>query len=82
MRRRPGWHILLLLLLAGAVAGTVVGQAAAPSVPFLGESISIGLEPPFVFDSSVLKVTFGFLLRINICSVLGMVFGYIAYRKL
>lgn len=82
MRRRAGWPVLLLLLLAGAVGGTVVGEAVSSSIPVLARSISIGVEPPIGVDLSVLRLTFGFSLRINVLSVLGMVLSIMVYRRL
>ena len=43
---------------------------------------SFGLESPLSLDLSIIKITFGFMLSINIASIIGMAIGIFIYRKI
>ena len=82
-REKNIW-ILLVFLLAGLVIGGLLGKLAA-SVPWLwwlSYEQQIGLETPFVLDLSVLKITFGLMVKINIASIIGMVLAIFIYKKI
>lgn len=81
MRRRGGWFTVLLVLLAGAVAGSVAGQALAGQAPLLGRSVSVGLQPPVTLDLSVLSLTLGFVLRLNLGAAIGLLLALLVYRR-
>ena len=80
-REKNIW-ILLVFLLAGLVIGGLLGKLAA-SVPWLwwlSYEQQFGLETPLVLDLSVLKITFGFVVNINMASIIGMVIALFIYR--
>ncbi len=79
MRGRNPW-VLILLLVIGGLAGSAIGQALAPSFPFLGTLGTAGLEPG-VLDLYFLKITFGFSIAIGPLTLLGFLLGYIVYRR-
>ena len=82
-REKNIW-ILLVFLLAGLVIGGLLGKLAA-SVPWLwwlSYEQQFGLETPFVLDLSVLKITFGLMVKINIASIIGMVLAIFIYKKI
>ena len=82
-REKNIW-ILLVFLLAGLVIGGLLGKLAA-SVPWLwwlSYEQQFGLEIPFVLDLSVLKITFGLMVKINIASIIGMVLAIFIYKKI
>ena len=82
-REKNIW-ILLVFLLAGLVIGGLLGKLAA-SVPWLwwlSYEQQFGLETPLVLDLSVLKITFGLMVKINIASIIGMVLAIFIYKKI
>lgn len=82
-REKNIW-ILLVFLLAGLVIGGLLGKLAA-SVPWLwwlSYEQQFGLGTPFVLDLSVLKITFGLMVKINIASIIGMVLAIFIYKKI
>lgn len=82
-REKNIW-ILLVFLLAGLVIGGLLGKLAA-SVPWLwwlSYEQQFGLETPFILDLSVLKITFGLMVKINIASIIGMVLAIFIYKKI
>ena len=82
-REKNIW-ILLVFLLAGLVIGGLLGKLAA-SVPWLwwlSYEQQFGLETPLVLDLSVLKITFGLMVKINIASIIGMVLEIFIYKKI
>lgn len=48
---------------------------------WLGYGQEFGLTSPLDLDLSVLKITFGMVIKINIASIVGMVISIFIYRK-
>lgn len=74
--------ILLVFILAGLVIGGLLGQIAG-KVSFLwwlSYGQSFGLNEPIVLDLSILKLTFGLVLNVNISSIIGMLLAILIYR--
>lgn len=81
-REKNVW-ILILFILCGIVVGGLLGDFAS-KVDFLwwlsyGESF--GLSQPISLDLSVVQVTFGLMLKINVASIIGMILAIFIYRK-
>ena len=76
---RSVW-ILVFLLLIGGLAGSAAGNLLTPAVPWLKSIGSIGLKPA-TLDLHFVSVTFGFSMELNPLAVLGLIIGYIAYRR-
>lgn len=72
---------LFLLLLAGGLVGSAVANSLAKAVPLLAASGKIGLQPT-TLDLQFIQLTFGFTMNIGLTTALGLVLGYIVYRKL
>jgi hypothetical protein len=84
---KKGTGLLLLLLVAGTVAGsvlTLIFDAFIPSGPlariFLS-NVSIGSATPTTFHLVLLDLSLGLSLHINILNVLGLFLGYYIYRN-
>lgn len=76
--------VLLILFVVGGIVGTWLGEAFGKLLPnwtILKQSETIGL-PSVTLDLNVLKITFGFLLKLNIMTVLGFVLAFVVYRRL
>ncbi|HSN67492.1 MAG TPA: DUF4321 domain-containing protein [Fusibacter sp.] len=73
--------VLLVLLLIGAIFGSLIGAALGDTVPILNFGKSIGVNP-FVVDLNIIVITFGFKLSLNIAGIIGIVIAFIVYKKL
>jgi hypothetical protein len=83
-RSYPGWPVLLLILVVGALAGGWLGEVLVQLMPALGEIgrvYTVGI-PSFTVDLHVLSLSFGLTLRIGLFSLLGMIGSYFVYRKM
>lgn len=81
--RDKNFWILLVFLLSGLVIGGLLGEIAS-RVDFLwwlSYGQSFGLSDPVTLDLSVLKITFSFMVKINIASIIGMAIAIFIYRK-
>jgi len=75
---------MVIVLLLGAILGGWLGEVLIKYVPLLssvGQSYSIGI-PRFHLDLRVVSLLFGFTLRINLFSLLGLVVGFLVYRRM
>lgn len=82
VRDKSIW-ILIVFILSGLVIGGLLGDLAskASGLSWLAYGQRFGLESPIVLDLSIIKITFGFMLNINIASIIGMAIGIFIYRK-
>lgn len=72
--------VLVLLLLVGGLCGSALGNALAPAVPWLKATSTIGLKPS-TLDLQFLNLTFGFTFSLGPLTALGLILGYLIYRK-
>lgn len=82
-REKNIW-ILLLFILSGLVIGGLLGELAG-NVDFLwwlGYGQSFGLSTPLQLDLNILTISFGFMFKINIASIIGLVISILIYHKL
>lgn len=73
--------VLILLLLAGGLSGAALGNALVPYLPWLKATTQVGLKP-FTLDLQFFNLTFGFTLALGPLTALGLILGYIVYRKI
>ena len=78
---RNPW-VLVLLILFGIVIGGIIGDILGDKVEFLAKSYPIGLSEPVHLDLNVIDLTFGFMLDINIASVIGFILAVLIFRKI
>lgn len=78
---RSVW-MLLLLILVGLVIGSFLGEVLGQEFNFLNKGYKLGLNPPFTLDLSVVQLTFGFVIDVNVASVLGMLIAILIFKKL
>ena len=76
--------ILLVFLLSGLVIGGLLGELASKvdALWWLAYGQSFGISDPVTVDLSVIKISFGFMIKINISSIIGMALAILLYRKL
>ena len=73
---------ILIIICAGLVIGGLIGKLSAQVdwLSWLAFGQEFGLSQPLVLDLSVLKITFGFTININMASIIGMAIALFIYR--
>ena len=83
MKSKSFW-ILLIFILSGLVIGGLLGDMAS-QVDFLwwlAYGQTFGFTTPLELDLSILKISFAFLIKINIASIIGMAIAIFIYSKI
>ena len=75
--------ILLVFLLAGLVIGGLLGKLAEGVnwLWWLSYGREFGLSNPLTLDLYVLKITFSFMININVASIIGIAIAIFWYRR-
>jgi hypothetical protein len=73
--------ILVLLILIGGLTGSALGDALSPALPWLKPTSFIGLNPS-TLDLRFLNITFGFNFALGPLTALGMILGYVVFRRI
>ena len=83
LRDKNIW-ILLVFILSGLVIGGLLGDVASKvsGLNWLSYGQSFGLAQPVVLDLNIINITFGFGLKINIASIVGIVIAIFIYKKI
>ena len=81
---REPWWVLLVVVVAGATLGSVVADALGQFTYLapIGHSVVVGVDPPVTLDLRVITLTFGFVLRLNLAMVLGIIAAIYVFRLL
>ena len=85
MKKSP-W-ILLIFVLIGGLLGGILGEILRVMAPHgtiqtvFATSYVLGITEPLTIDLVLLKVTIGFLLKINLLSLIGMFLGVYLYKN-
>ena len=80
--------VLLVILILGALIGTVIGEVISTIAPggtlekIFSRGINPGLAPPATLDLKVISLSFGFSVKINLSSLIGIGLALLIYRKL
>ena len=75
--------ILLVFVLSGLVIGGLLGDVSSKVGGFswLSYGQSFGLSQPVALDLNIINITFGFMLKINVASIIGILLAIFIYRK-
>lgn len=73
---------LFLFIMIGVLLGGVGAEMLKGVMPFMIQSVNIGLNPPANLDFYILSLTFGFAFKFNLGSAIGAVAGYLVGRKI
>jgi len=81
---REPWWILAIVVLAGAMLGSVVADALGQFTYLapIGHSVAVGVDPPVTLDLRVITLTLGFVVRLNLAIVLGIIAAIFVFRLL
>ena len=85
MKKSP-W-ILLIFVLIGGLLGGVLGEILRVMAPHgtiqtvFATNFVLGITEPLTIDLILLKFTIGFVLKINLLSLLGMFLGIYLYKN-
>ncbi|ADL07503.1 DUF4321 domain-containing protein [Thermosediminibacter oceani] len=80
-KRTRSTALLIILLLAGAIVGSVLGEALKSVVPLLSYGKKLGLDM-ISLDMGVAGLTFGFYLNLNLAAVLGVSLAALLYQRM
>jgi len=83
MKNKGGW-LLILFILCGLVVGGLLGNAAS-KIDFLwwlAYGDAFGLSTPLALDLGIIKLTFSFMVNVNVASILGMIGAVLIYKKI
>ena len=75
--------IKVLIIFSGIIIGGYLGTLASsvPALSFLAYGKSLGLTNPLTLDLSIIKITFGFMMDLNIASIIGLVIALFITKK-
>lgn len=84
MRAKTEPWMLVLMILVGAVIGSLLWSLVTPYLPdVFAKSVTVGTTgAPLSVDLGVVSLTLGLTLHVNIGSMLGMIAAFIIYRKM
>ncbi|MGH2403219.1 MAG: DUF4321 domain-containing protein [bacterium] len=83
-RVRNPWWVLIVIVLAGGLLGSVIAEAVVgyPVVGFLSREVRAGIDPPITLDLRIISLTLGGLIRLNLAMVIGVFLAVWIYRLL
>ena len=84
MRAKTEPWMLVLMILVGAIIGSLIWSLVTPYLPeIFAKSLTVGTTgAPLTLDLGVVTFTAGLVLRVNIGSMLGMVIAFLIYRRM
>jgi hypothetical protein len=79
---KKGTLTLVIFLVVGLLTGIIIGQLLAPisALSFLTKSAQISWEPKA--DLEVIKYDIHLLVKLNLCSIIGLVGALLIYRRI
>jgi len=84
--KKSPW-ILLIFVLIGGLLGGILGEILRVMAPHgtiqtvFATSYVLGITEPLTIDLVLVKFTIGFLLKINLLSLIGMFLGVYLYKN-
>ncbi len=59
--------------MVGAIIGTVIGEALRDYVPVFTRSATLGISPTDIHIGDIITFHFGFTLRLNLATAIGLI---------
>lgn len=76
----------IIFLFMGILLGVILTEVgyAFPILNFLniGKTIGFGYPEPLLIDLSIIKLTLGFSINMNVATVICLIFSLILYKKI
>lgn len=86
MRRGKSMLVLILLLIFGAVIGSVLTELVSDSPHFswlaFSKQFGISTANPLVVNLGIVNFTFGMMFDISVSSIIGVIIAILVYRKM
>ena len=73
--------MLIILLVIGSLFGTLIGELLRDFLPFLYYGEAVGLSPTEI-DLSVITITLGMTLKLNVATIIGFFIALFIYSRL
>ena len=85
--KKSGWTFLGFILIGGLLGGMLgeILSVFSPSEPIqtiFAKALSPGIDPPLTVDLILIKITLGFLFKINLLTILGILLGIYLYKNI
>ena len=81
MNTRHPVGVLILLVVVGALLGSIINEVLAPLLPFLKTAAGGGISPPATLNLPPISFTLGFTIRLTLGTAIGLILGLLAYRR-
>jgi hypothetical protein len=85
MRKSP-WLLLMFIVLGGLLGG-ILGEILHVMAPkgtiqnIFSTALTPGINPPLTVDLVLIKITFGFVVKMNLLTFLGIFLGVYLYKQ-
>ncbi len=85
--KKSGWTLLGFIFIGGLLGG-MLGEILTVFSPseqiqaIFAKSVSPGIDPPLTVNLVLIKVTLGFLFKINLLTILGILLGIYLYKNI
>ncbi len=85
--KKSGWTLLGFIFIGGLLGG-MLGEILTVFSPseqiqtIFARALSPGINPPLTVDLVLIKVTLGFLFKINLLTILGIFLGIYLYKNI
>ena len=85
--KKSGWTLLGFIFIGGLLGGMLgeiltVFSPLEPIRTIFAQSLSTGLDPPLTANLILFKITLGFVLKVNLLTILGIFLGVYLYKNL
>ena len=85
--KKTGWRLLGFIFIGGLLGG-MLGEILSVFSPskqiqtiFAG-ALTPGIDPPLTVNLILIKVTLGFLFKVNLLTILGILLGVYLYKNI
>ena len=85
--KKSGWTLVGFIFIGGLLGG-MLGEILTVFSPsetiqtIFARSVTPGIDPPLTVELVLIKVTLGFLFKINLLTILGIFLGMYLYKNL
>lgn len=81
INNNKSFFVLLIVLLIGLVLGGVIGELFKDYIKVLSYGETIGFSPVKI-DLAIVELTIGFVMKINLSSIIGIVIALLLFKEL